>query len=149
MSIGYAFILQNITQSEQTHMDLLLVRVEEFGLKDKDVVLPDTGKFVNQDLQKLYDQLVQQGTDSIIAAFIVGATIEEVDIVDLHKFIDKTENEDLKCTYNVLITGSRNHLRAFVKGMNNVGYTYCPQYLDSTEYQNIINGSHEKAPSCN
>jgi hypothetical protein len=56
-------------------MDLLLDRVEEFGLKDKDVVLPDTGKFVNQDLQKLYDQLVQQGTDSIIAAFIVGATI--------------------------------------------------------------------------
>ena len=142
-------VFSNITQSEQTHMDLLLNRVEEFGLKDKDVVLSDIGKFVNQDLQNLYNQLVKQGADSSIAGFIVGATIEEVDIVDLKKYLDKTTNEDLKCTYNVLITGSRNHLCAFVRSMNNAGYNYSPQYLDSTEYQNIINGSHEKAPSCN
>lgn len=141
-------VFTNISESEQTHMDLLFDRVEQYGLTDKDLVLPDTGKFINDDLQTLYNQLIAQGKDSTIAAFIVGATIEEVDIVDLVKFIDATSNEDLKCTYDVLLIGSRNHLRAFVKNMNGMGYTYAPQFLSQTDYDAIINGSHEKAHSC-
>ena len=141
-------VFNNIAKSEQTHMDLLYQRMEKYGITDKDVILPDTGKFTNKDLQNLYNQLMAQGKDSTIAAFIVGATIEEVDIVDLAKYIDKTDNEDLKCTYTVLTTGSRNHLRAFVRSMNNRGYSYSPQYLSQDDYDKIINGSHEKAPSC-
>ncbi|MCK5855848.1 MAG: DUF2202 domain-containing protein [Bacteroidales bacterium] len=142
-----AKVFSNISKSEQTHMDLLLDRVEQFKLKD--VISQDTGKFVNDDLQKLYDQLVDSGKDSLIAAFIVGATIEEVDIVDLIKYIDITDNEDLKCTYDVLLTGSRNHMRSFEKNMKNAGYTYTPQFLSQTDYDAIINGSHEKPNNCN
>jgi len=139
-------IFNNISGSEQNHMDLLLKRVEQYNLTDN--VSQDTGVFNNTDLQLLYNQLIAQGKDSLVAGLIVGATIEEVDIVDLEKYIAATSNEDLKCTYDVLLIGSRNHLRGFVKNMNNNNYSYTPQFLSQTDYDAIINGSHESAHSC-
>ena len=139
-------IFKNISGSEQNHMDLLLKRVDQYKLTD--IVSQDTGVFNNQDLQILYNQLIAQGKDSLIAGLIVGATIEEVDIVDLKKYIDATDNEDLKCTYDVLLIGSRNHLRAFVRTMNNNNYSYSPQFLSQTDYDAIINASHKSGHSC-
>ena len=139
-------IFKNISGSEQNHMDLLLKRVEQYNLTDN--VSQDTGVFNNTDLQLLYNQLIAQGKDSLVAGLIVGATIEEVDIVDLEKYINASNNEDLKCTYDVLLIGSRNHLRGFVKNMNNNNYSYTPQFLSQTDYDAIINGSHESAHSC-
>ncbi len=139
-------IFNNISQSEQTHMDLLLARVEQYGLKD--IVSPDTGVFINNDLQNLYNQLIAQGKDSLVAGLIVGATIEDVDIADLEKFIAATDNEDLKCTYDVLLIGSRNHLRGFIKNLNNNNYTYTPQFITQEKFDEIINGAHEKPHSC-
>ena len=139
-------IFKSISSSEQSHMDLLLYRVEQYKLTDN--VSQDTGVFNNTDLQSLYNQLIAQGKDSLVASLIVGATIEEVDIVDLEKYIDATSNKDLKCTYDVLLIGSRNHLRAFVKNMNNNNYSYSPQFLSQTGYDTIINGSHETGHSC-
>jgi len=139
-------IFYNISTSEQSHMDLLLKRIEQFELTD--IASTDTGVFNNADLQDLYDQLIDSGKDSLIAGLIVGATIEEVDIVDLHKYIDATSNEDLKCTYDVLLLGSRNHLRGFIKNLNNNNYSYTPQFLTQEKYDEIINGSHEQGHSC-
>jgi hypothetical protein len=139
-------IFKNISGSEQSHMDLLLKRVEQYNLTDN--VSQDTGVFNNTDLQQLYNQLIAQGKDSLVAGLIVGATIEEVDIVDLEKYINASDNEDLKCTYDVLLIGSRNHLRGFVKNMNNNNYSYTPQFLSQTDYDAIINGSHETGHSC-
>jgi hypothetical protein len=139
-------IFKNISGSEQSHMDLLLKRVEQYNLTDN--VSQDTGVFNNTDLQLLYNQLIAQGKDSLVAGLIVGATIEEVDIVDLEKYINASDNEDLKCTYDVLLIGSRNHLRGFVKNMNNNNYSYTPQFLSQTDYDAIINGSHETGHSC-
>jgi len=139
-------IFKNISGSEQSHMDLLLKRVEQYNLTDN--VSQDTGVFNNTDLQLLYNQLIAQGKDSLVAGLIVGATIEEVDIVDLEKYINASDNEDLKCTYDVLLIGSRNHLRGFVKNMNNNNYSYTPQFLSQTDYDAIINDSHETGHSC-
>ena len=139
-------IFKNISSSEQQHMDLLLQRVEQYKLTDN--VSQDTGVFNNSDLQSLYNQLIAQGKDSLVAGLIVGATIEEVDIVDLEKYINATTNTDLKCTYDVLLLGSRNHLRAFVKNMNNNNYSYSPQFLKQADYDAIVNGSHEMSHSC-
>jgi hypothetical protein len=139
-------IFKNISGSEQSHMDLLLKRVEQYNLTDN--VSQDTGVFNNTDLQQLYNQLIAKGKDSLVAGLIVGATIEEVDIVDLEKYINASDNEDLKCTYDVLLIGSRNHLRGFVKNMNNNNYSYTPQFLSQTDYDAIINGSHETGHSC-
>ncbi|MCK5846023.1 MAG: DUF2202 domain-containing protein [Bacteroidales bacterium] len=141
-----ANIFNNISKSEQKHMDLLLKRLEQYNLTDN--VSPDTGVFNNTDLQDLYDQLISYGKDSLVAGLIVGATIEEVDIIDLEKYILETNNEDLKCTYDVLLLGSRNHLRGFIKNLDNNSYSYSPQFLSQDAYDAIINGSHESGHSC-
>lgn len=46
-------------------------------------------------------------------ALRVDALVEEVDIIDLEKYIAQTDNEDLILVYQNLLKGSQNHLRAF------------------------------------
>lgn len=43
----------------------------------------------------------------------MDALVEEVDIIDLEKYIAQTDNEDLILVYQNLLKGSQNHLRAF------------------------------------
>ena len=69
----------NISASEQTHMDAMLALLNKYEIDDP--VGDDVpGQFVNQDLQKLYDELVARGSKSLVEAYRVGAAIEEIDI---------------------------------------------------------------------
>ena len=99
------------------------------------------GLFDNQELQILYNELLQKGNESLIEALKVGALIEEVDILDLQKELDSPEvdNEDIKFVYNNLLKGSANHLRAFVKNLKVLGFNYIPKYLDLETFTKIIN----------
>jgi hypothetical protein len=85
-----------------------------------------------------------QGNKTDVDALKVGATIEEVDIVDLQKHLKETDNKDIALVYDNLMRGSRNHLRAFVKNLNTRGITYAPQYLTQTEYNTIIASGIER-----
>ena len=49
--------------------------------------------------------------------------------------------------YEILLMGSRNHLRAFVKNISNNGVSYVPQFLEETDYEGIIAGDIENANS--
>lgn len=128
----------NISKSEQQHMDALKYLVNRYSLTDP-VSTNEVGKFTNTKLQELYTQLVQEGDVSLIDALKVGAAIEEIDILDLYKAIDITDNEDIKNIYSNLIQGSENHLRAFVKVLSKNGVTYVPQYLSQEQYDLIVN----------
>ena len=81
---------------------------------------------------------------SEIEALKVGAAIEEIDILDLQKYIAETDNEDIIVVYENLMKGSRNHLRAFVKRLTSSGVTYEPQYLSIEDYQDIIDSDVER-----
>ncbi len=83
-----------------------------YGLEDP--VMPGIGEFSNEDLQALYNQLMEQGSASLVAALIVAATIEEVDILDLYERMEQTENTTILKVYSSLEKGSEAHLRAFV-----------------------------------
>ena len=135
-------VFNNISRSEQTHMDLVLEMINKYGLEDP--ALSEEGSFVNTDLQKLYDDLVSQGSDSQEAALIVGATIEDLDIRDLEAFKAELTNNDIIELYDLLICGSRNHLRAFTSQLANLGVTYQPQFITQEAYDAIIAGEHEK-----
>ncbi|RED47394.1 DUF2202 domain-containing protein [Seonamhaeicola aphaedonensis] len=102
------------------------------------------GEFNNQELQALYDEFKTNGTTSKSKALQIGATIEDLDIIDLQNFIDKMSNSSIVSVFKNLQCGSRNHLRSFVKAIETSGDTYTPQYLSITEYSSIINGSQEK-----
>ncbi|MCF6359675.1 MAG: DUF2202 domain-containing protein [Cyclobacteriaceae bacterium] len=135
-------VFNNISNSEQRHMDEVLKLLNTYKIDDPSFT--EIGKFSNSVLQQLYDDLMLQGKDSEIAALIVGATIEDVDIRDLELFISKTDNEDISRVYNLLYCGSRNHLRAFISRLNELDVTYTPQFISQEKFGSIVNGENEK-----
>jgi hypothetical protein len=130
-------IFQNISQSELTHTDAVKSLLDLYGLADP--ASGESGIFTNPDLQSLYHDLVVQGGQSLSEALKVGATIEELDILDLQKHAAETTHSDIGQVYQNLMNASYNHLRAYVSTLNRqTGEIYQPQYLDVINYQVII-----------
>lgn len=140
-----ARIFSNIARSEQRHMDAVLCLLERYGLEDPADGLA-AGTFQNSALQELYDGLMAQGEESLLAALTAGATIEDVDIFDLARNIDDPEidNGDILAVFNNLARGSRNHLRAFTKEFEKLGATYEVQYISQEEYSAILSTGPER-----
>ena len=137
-------IFQNIANSETTHTAAIKVLLDRYGLTDP-VGSNGVGIFTNGTLQTLYDQLVADGSQSLAAALRVGATIEDLDIVDLQQRLAQTDNADLELVFNHLTSGSHNHLRAFVRMLEQqTGESYQPQYLDQATYDDIIDSDPER-----
>ena len=140
-----AQIFSRISDSEQKHMDAVLALLDKYGIEDPVVDEGAIGIFANTDLQSLYNSLLSQGEESLIEALTVGATIEEIDIIDLMALLENTvDNEDITLVYSNLLKGSRNHLRMFVQNLSVNGVTYEPTYLDVTLFDSIISSDMEK-----
>ena len=135
-------IFNNISSSEQTHMDAVLLLLKKYNLTDP-VGSNAVGVFNNATLQNLYNQLVAQGNNSVLDAYKVGATIEDLDIFDLKNALLNNDNQDIKLVYDMLTKGSRNHMRSFYKNILNTGGSYTPQYITQAEFDAIINSSME------
>ena len=131
----------NISSAEQTHSDAMKVLLDRYGLDDP-AAGNAAGVFTDPDLQALYDSLVAQGSESLVAALTVGATIEDLDIADLQSL--GTTAPDIDLVYANLEKGSRNHLRAFTKQLVKNGATYTPAYISQAEYDAIIAGEMEQ-----
>lgn len=131
----------NIQKSEQSHVNAVSNLIERYNLTYSS--LPE-GEFMNEDLQGLYNQFVIDGSTSQLNALLIGATIEDLDIVDLEDQMQSISNGDILNVFESLQCGSRNHLRAFVGAINQMGGTYTPQYLSMEEYLNILESSNER-----
>lgn len=132
-------VFNNIAQSEQRHTDAIKLLLEKYELDDP-VKNDDPGMFVNADLQNLYDTLTAKGDSSLLDALLVGALIEEVDILDIQKELDEhVDNEDIAIVYDNLLNGSYNHLRAFVKNLSRQSFLYEPKLLSVEIFNGIIN----------
>ena len=134
-------VFNNIAKSEQRHTDAIKTLIDKYELEDP--VKNDTpGVFVNDDLQNLYNTLIAKGDSSLVDALLVGALIEEVDILDIQKEIDEhVDNEDIAFIYDNLINGSYNHLRAFVNNLSRQSIVYEPQLLSEDAYNSIVNNN--------
>ena len=135
-------VFDNISKAEQQHMDRVLTLLEKYNIEDPSI--EGIGKFSNETLQKLYNDLIEQGSLSEIDALMVGATIEDVDIYDLDEFTAKTTDPDIITLYNALNCGSRNHMRAFIRQLTNLGVTYTPQFISQEHFDSIIADANEK-----
>jgi hypothetical protein len=134
-------VFNNIAQSEQRHTDAIKSLIEKYELNDP-VENDIPGEFVNEDLQNLYNTLVIRGDSTLVDALMVGALIEEVDIIDIQKEIDEhVDNEDIAIVYDNLINGSYNHLRAFVRNLSRQGIEYEPLLLTVEAYNSIVNNN--------
>lgn len=129
-----------IAASEQQHMDSVLSLVERYEL-----AIPATlgvpGAFEIEELDELYQQLVDQGRASAAAALKVGATIEDLDIADLKEDLAAADNQDIAMVFESLIAGSENHLRAFTRQLERRGGEYEPIYISQEEYGEILSAA--------
>ena len=133
----------NISASEQTHMDGILLLLNKYGLADP-AANKGIGEFNNTALQTLYNELVAKGNVSITEAYIVGAIIEDLDLSDLKNALAGNDNQDIKVIYESLAKGSRNHMRSFNGVIINSGLVYTPQFITQAEFDAIVNSSMEK-----
>jgi hypothetical protein len=137
-----AKIFTNISDSEQTHTDAVLRLIQKYDLADpaQDAL---RGVFSNPALQGLYDTLIALGSASLLDAYIVGATIEDLDIYDLRRLSVEIDNQDITVVFDSLELGSRNHMRAFSARLADLGMVYMPVYISQEEYDAIINSPKE------
>lgn len=135
-------VFSNIANREQSHTDAVLRLIQKYDLADPaEANLP--GVFSDPVLQGLYDTLIAQGTPSLMDALIVGATIEDLDIHDLHRQMTSVDNEDITVVFDNLLKGSRNHLRAFSSLLDDMNVVYIPVYISQSEYDSIVNSPME------
>jgi len=130
-------VFTNISKSEERHIAAVMRLVEFYNLGSTQVKTP--GIFEDETFQNLYNQLVEQGKQSIEEAMKVGALIEELDIKDLKEKLEKTKNENITLVFNNLLRGSGNHLRAFNRQLVRYGIEYKPQFITTEEFDDIIN----------
>lgn len=135
-------IFTNISSSEQTHTNAVLALLNKYSLADP-VGNNAVGVFTDTTLQKLYTQLVAQGSISLLEGFKIGATIEDLDIYDLKKAMVNVDNQDITFVYNNLAKGSRNHLRSFYSQITGSGGTYSAQFISQSELEAIVNSAKE------
>lgn len=130
--------VQNIISgSEQTHMDIMKELIDKYNLDDP-AEGNGYGEFSNSDLQQLYHDLKELGLSSEVDALSTAAMIEEFDIVEIKKYVNNTDKDDIISGYNKLIEGSESHLRVFVAKLKDEAVEYQPQYLSQQDYNQII-----------
>ncbi len=140
---------KNISASEDRHFASVKLVAEKHNLQiPQNVVKDQTGKFDNKELQALYTELVNTGSQSLIAALQVGAKIEELDIKDLEAAMARTQNEQLTGLYTRLQSASQKHLRSFTQNLKQQGVDYTPMVLSQEQYNNILKAAPAKGGCC-
>ena len=119
-------------------MDAIKYLIDTYELEDPVGENPE-GVFQNEELQTMYDELIETGSTSREDALKVGALIEEVDIIDLRTAMDQAaENDDVLRVFGNLCKASENHLRAFVRVLRLYDVDYQPVKLDESEFNRIL-----------
>jgi len=142
-----ARIFAKISHSEQNHMNSMLMLLNAYDITDP-VTNDAVGAFNDETLDGLYDQLILDGSGSLLDALHVGGFIEELDIHDIRAALEFISQDDIRRVYEKLLAGSYNHLRAFVSQIENLGVDYQPQYLSQDEVDEILgqSGMNSKCP---
>ncbi len=119
-------VVQELIQKYKLSDDVNFTNVdlEPLGYINTPIEAMDAGTYDIAAIQKLYDDLVAQGSTSEIDGLKVGCIIEVVDVNDLNRDIVLAESEgatDIVTVFNFLRDGSYNHYWAFDKGLKNQG----------------------------
>jgi hypothetical protein len=113
-----AYIFNNISESEQRHMNSVAKLISKYELDDS-VIDNEPGSFTNVIIQGEYDRLLGDGKQDLTSALWVGVEIEEMDIGDIERMLDQTAKADIIRVLSNLLDGSKNHLDAFNTQLGN------------------------------
>jgi hypothetical protein len=110
-----AYIFNNISESEQHHMDSVAKLISKYELDDT-VLKNGPGSFTDGIIQGEYNRLLEKGELSLNDALEVGVEIEVMDIDDIISMLEELEEPvkaDIERVLENLLAGSNNHLNAF------------------------------------
>ena len=79
--------------------------------------MDEVGKFKNEKLQKLYNELIAKGKKSLKDALEVGIMVEVTDVEDLDEKIAHAKSPDVVALFKYLRQGSYNHYNAFNRSL--------------------------------
>ena len=102
----------SIATSEVRHTDAVKMLLDRYGLDDP-MADDIPGRFVDQELQTLYEGLVDRGSVSLVDALEVGVDIEKLDIEDLETLLADTTHPDITRVVQNLLAASDTHLATF------------------------------------
>jgi len=108
--------------SEQRHMDVVEELCVKYGVDISAVDEDAIGVFILPELQALYDQLIVDGSASLLAALQVGVLIEETDITDLEEAAVGMPSDVVNVFENIK-EGSLSHLDAFNYSISQITLT--------------------------
>jgi len=140
-------IFRNISRSELRHTNAIKNLITKYNLVDP-AINHVTGVFTNPALQTLYNSLIALGTTSLLDGLVVGAAIEDLDIIDIKNHLVQIDNQDITIVFNNLMRGSRNHLRSFYANILFMNGSYTPQFLTQEEFNAIVTSKHETGHGC-
>jgi len=120
------------------------VDLEPLGYMNTAVEQMQAGTYDISEIQRLYDDLVSEGSASEVAALQAACKVEVTDVEDLDadiKIAEASNAQDVVDTFNFLRNGSYNHYWAFDGALKNIGVsdgccslgtTYChPEYPEN------------------
>ena len=139
-NLPYSVSATTSRQEALRRADFCVISIEvgdRYGLWDPSSVTWE-GYYNNEELLALYRRLVRQGKRSYAEAFKVGATIQEVSILDLREYRAETDDEDVQLVYENLLRASRNHLRVFAALLQEQGEAVERQYLTQSLFDEIV-----------
>ncbi len=154
-------VFGRIDDSEQRHTEAVREMLENYGIEDPNTN-DNTGVFTGEDyatyFEKKYAELTAQAASGELSALYVGALIEELDMLDIHRCpevilsqdnaidsedlcgLDYTDEQDIQRLYESLLEGSASHLRGYVSAIEAIigEGAYVPQLLDAATYEAIV-----------
>lgn len=131
-------VFRNISKSEDVHTERVRMLIDRYQIEDP-AANHTAGNFKNEELQNLYNSLIEKGSYSLDSAIVVGLMIEEKDILDLQEALDNTiKAEDIRAVYIALKRGSNNHLRAFYRHAEARKLDYSPRFLDELTFREYL-----------
>lgn len=137
-------IFANIAESEQRHTDAMAALLNYYGIEDP--YIEGIGSFSDPYIAELYVMLTEWGFKSDIDAILVGAFIEEYDILDIWLAKDETDEERIQDVYVNLYEGSYSHLSGFADSYEKLtGQAYD---VDNDAYDLLTQEQYDYVMSC-
>jgi hypothetical protein len=130
-------VFGRVAESEDSHTEAIKALIDRYNLWDPSSVTWE-GYYNNEELLALHRQFVRQGESSLADALRVGATIQEISILDLREYRAETDDKDLQMVYENLLRASRNHLRIFAAQLQDRGETYERAHLGQNLFDEIV-----------
>ena len=128
-------IYENMSSDSQYHMDFVHILLGKFGIP---VPQDLAGIFTDQEIQNLFDLMLNAGNGSAVEALRMGAAAEDMIIDELQTLLVQTDNHEILIIYQNLLKSARNHLRLFVNELAQIGINYDPQYISGDDFLAII-----------